>query len=91
MIFNMHNTYKIFKSFSHTTTLKVGSYKFVTKEPISKVVKYNNSNNALLGAAESHAMPIKLNDKKVTMYYSNKKEIEPFTKEEFNELMKIVS
>ena len=92
-MFNMHNAYKIFKSFSHTTTLKVGSYRFATKEPISKVLKHNNTNtnNALLGAAESHAIPIKLNDEKVSMYNKNKKKTEPLTREEFNELMKIVS
>ena len=89
MVFYMHNVYKIFKLFSHTTTLKVGSYRFGPKETIYKALK-DNTNSALLGAAESHAVPIKLNDKKVSMY-SSKKEIEPLTKEEFNELMKIVS
>ena len=91
MVFYMHNAYKIFKLFSHTTTLKVGSYRFATKEALGKVLKNNNTNNALLGATESHAAPIKLNDKKVSMYNSSKKEIEPLTKEEFDELMKIVS
>jgi hypothetical protein len=79
--------YKIFKLFSHTTTLKVGSYRFGPKETIYKALK----DSALLGATESHAVPIKLNDKKVSMYNSSKKEIEPLTKEEFNRLMKIVS
>jgi hypothetical protein len=83
--------YKIFKLFSHTTTLKVGSYRFANKENVVKVLK-NNTNGALLGATESHAVPIRLNDKKVSIYNnSNSKEIEPLTKQEFNELMKIVS
>lgn len=90
MVFYMHNAYKIFKLFSHTTTFKVESYRFGPKETIYKALK-DNTNSALLGAAESHAVPIKLNDKKVSMYNSSKKEIEPLTKEEFNELMKIVS
>jgi hypothetical protein len=81
--------YKIFKLFSHTTTLKVGSYRFGPKETIYKALK-DNTNSALLGAAESHAVPIRLNDKKVSMY-SSKKEIEPLTKKEFDELMRIVS
>lgn len=85
----MHNVYKIFKLFSHTTTLKVGSYRFGPKETIYKALK-DNTNSALLGAAESHAVPIRLNDKKVSMY-SSKKEIEPLTKKEFDELMRIVS
>jgi hypothetical protein len=85
----MHNAYKIFKLFSHTTTLKVGSYRFANKENVVKVLK-NNTNGALLGATESHIVPIRLNDKKVSMY-NNSKEIEPLTKQEFDELMKIVS
>ena len=87
----MHNAYKIFKYFSHTKTMNIGSYRFGTKETINRVLKYNNTNNALLGATESHAVPIKLNDKKVSMYHNSKKEIQPLTKKEFNELMKIVS
>lgn len=86
----MHNAYKIFKLFSHTTTLKVGSYRFANKENVVKVLK-NNTNGALVGATESHAVPIRLNDKKVSMYNNNSKEIEPLTKQEFVELMKIVS
>jgi len=91
----MHNAYKIFKLFSHTKTLKVGSYRFANKENVVKVLK-NNTNNALLGAAESHALPIRLNDKKVSIYNTSNssnssKEIEPLTKREFHELMKIVS
>ena len=99
-MFYMHNACKIFKCFSHTTTLKVGTYRFASKDTIDKVFKYNNTNNtnnnnntnkALVGAAESHAVPIKLNDKKVSIFNSNKKEIEPLTNKEFYELMKIVS
>ena len=108
-MFYMHNACKIFKCFSHTTTLKVGTYRFASKDTIDKVFKYNNTNNtnnnnntnkallgaaeylALVGAAESHAVPIKLNDKKVSIFNSNKKEIEPLTNKEFDELMKIVS
>ncbi len=92
MISYKQNTYKLFILFSHTKTLKVGSYRFANKENVIKVLK-NNTNNALLGATESHAVPIRLNDKKVSMYNSNNnsKEIEPLTKKEFNELMKIVS
>jgi hypothetical protein len=82
--------YKIFKLFSHTTTLKVGSYRFANKNTFIKVLK-NNTNGALVGATESHAVPIRLNDKKVSMYNNNSKEIEPLTKQEFDELMKIVS
>ena len=89
-MFNMHNAYKIFKCFSHTTTLKVGSYRFANNNTFIKVLK-NNTNGALVGATESHAPPIRLNDKKVSMYNNNSKEIEPLTKEEFDELMKIVS
>lgn len=88
-MFYTHNVYKIFKLFSHTTTLKVGSYRFVNKDTFIKVLK-NNTNGALVGATESHAVPIRLNDKKVSMYNTSK-EIEPLTKEEFDELMKIVS
>lgn len=87
----MYNAYKILKCFSHTKPFNVGSYKVVTKENIYIGIKYTNTNNALLGATESHALPIKLNDKKVSMYNDSKKEIEPLTKEEFDELMKIVS
>jgi len=79
MIFYMHNMCKIFKLFSHTTTLKVGLYKFGSKETIYKVLK-DSTNSALLGATESHALPIKLNDKKVSMYNNTGKEIEPLTK-----------
>ena len=87
----MYNEYKILKSFSHTKSFKVDSYRVVTKDNIYIGIKYTNTNNALLGATESHALPIKLNDKKVSMYNDSKKEIEPLTKEEFDELMKIVS
>lgn len=86
----MHNMYKIFKLFSHTTTLKVGSYRFGPKETIYKALK-DNTNSALLGAAESHALPIRLNDKKVSIYNNSNKEIKPLTKKEFDELMRIVS
>lgn len=76
----MYNVYKIFKLFSHTTTLKFRSYRFELK-----------TNSPLLGATESHALPIKLNDKKVSMYNNTSKEIEPLTKQKFEELMKIIS
>jgi hypothetical protein len=86
----MYNVYKIFKLFSHTTTLKFRSYRFERKTNIYKVLK-DNTNRPLLGATESHALPIKLNDKKVSMYNNTSKEIEPLTKQKFEELMKIIS
>ncbi|ALH23392.1 hypothetical protein ceV_486 [Chrysochromulina ericina virus CeV-01B] len=87
----MHNIYKIFKCFIHTKPFNVSSYKVITKENIYIGIKYTNINNALLGATESHALPIRLNDKKVSIYNDSNKEIEPLTKKEFDELMRIVS
>lgn len=87
----MHNIYKIFKCFIHTKSFNLGSYKVITKENIYIGIKYTNKNNALLGATESHALPIRLNDKKVSIYNDSNKEIEPLTKKEFDKLTKIVS
>ena len=95
----MNNAYKIIRYFSSTKTIPVGSYRFTSKENVNRLIKHKNRNNRIIGASESHALPIKLNETKISIYKENNKEnnkqdnkiIPQFTKKEFNELMKIVS
>lgn len=96
----MNNAYKIIRYFSSTKTIPVGSYRFTNKENVNRLIKHKNRNNRIIGASESHALPIKLNETKISIYnkeddkenYKQDNKIIPqFTKKEFNELMKIVS
>lgn len=100
----MNNAYKIIRYFSSTKTIPVGSYRFTNKENVNRLIKDKNRNNRIIGTSESHALPIKLNEIKISIYNKedNKEEnkqdnkqdnkiIPQFTKKEFNELMKIIS
>ena len=75
----MLKAYKSFKYFLSTTTpLKVGSYKF-------NVRKTYNVNMAILGATESHAVPIKTNGEKVSIKNIKSQKL---TKNDLNKLVK---
>lgn len=96
----MNNAYKIIRYFSSTKTIPVGSYRFTNKE-INILIKDKKINNRIIGATESHALPIKLNETKISIYNKNNKtnkddkhdkhdKIPQFTDKEFDDLMKII-
>ena len=75
----MLKAFKLCKCFLSTTTPhNVGSYKFNVK-------KIYNINMAILGATESHAVPIKTNGEKLSI--KNKK-LQNLTKNNLNKLVK---
>ena len=99
----MNNAYKIIRYFSSTHTIPTGSYRFTNKE-INMLIKDKNINNRIIGATESHALPIKLNKTKISIYKDHKdnkdnkdnkdhkeNKIPQFTDKEFDDLMKIIS
>ena len=64
----MNNAYKIIRYFSSTKTIPVGSYRFTNKENVNRLIKHKNINNRIIGTSESHALPIKLNETKISIY-----------------------
>ena len=96
--------YKIIRYFYYTKTIHVGSYRFTNKENVNKLIEDKNRNNRIIGATESHALPIKLNETIISIYKDHKdhkdhkenkenkeNKIPQFTDKEFDDLMKIIS
>jgi hypothetical protein len=100
----MNNAYKIIRYFSSTKTIPVGSYRFTNKDNINRLIKDKKINIRIIGATESHALPIKINETKISIYKDHKdhkdhkenkenkeNKIPQFTDKEFDDLMKIIS
>tara|TARA_A100001011_G_C14314143_1_gene847090 strand:- start:754 stop:1005 length:252 start_codon:yes stop_codon:yes gene_type:complete len=74
----MLRVYKFFKHYSCTTTIPIGSYKFDLNKKINPQ-KYNG--NVLIGTTESHAIPIRPDELKVSIYKKNDKKLKVKEKE----------
>ena len=71
----MYRTYKLYKHYFSTSTIKAGFNKYSLKPDTPTYLK----NARLIGATESHALPIKLDDSKNSIY-NNKKDIKKICK-----------
>lgn len=74
----MLRVYKFYKYYSSTTTIPIGSYKFGLNKKMNPQ-KYNS--NVLIGTTESHAIPIKPSELKVSIYKKNDEKLKAKEKE----------
>ena len=77
----MLRVYKFYKYYSSTTNISIGFYRLGLNKKIKEInpIKYNK--DVLIGTTESHAIPIKPSELKVSIYKKNDEKLKAKEKE----------